>query len=180
MEPTIGFQLGNIRKIKCTQMQYKQRHALTSHINPCVRREQQNISTMEMLLSACFPLFFELTPNISLLVQSEKNPWSTIKVTKGFPWLFQCPIKPWGETILGHLQAPKAETHFIPNPLHLTHGIKISSHENQGTHFLISTSHYNHLKSWTHLDVGVLTMQVHPAMPYRRLPPSVLDSSPPT
>lgn len=47
------------------------------------------------------------------------------------------------------------------NPLHITKGIKARLHKSK-VHFVISTSHYAHLKSLSDLGFEVLTLQVHP------------------
>lgn len=141
-------------------MQYNQRRSLASHTSPRVRRKQWNISLIKMhlmpLFSTTFPTHFKRFTSISNRTTFLKD----YRNRRRLPQLSKCRAKPLGN-YFGPTEGPKW---LIPqinsNPLHLIQGIQ-SFHTKRKVHFFGLHFHYTHLKSWTDLNAGVLTLQVH-------------------
>lgn len=139
-----GFFLWNTSKLKYTRVDYKQHHALASHVIPCVKRNQWNVSVMKMHLTRFLTTTFQLTPCVSFLVCTRQHLWRPTKITKCFPG----PLSAWQsleETVMVRPNAQTTKTQFIWNPFHLTQGRKLV-HTESKWHF--SNIHLSLQWSW--------------------------------
>ena len=121
------------------------------------------------LFPTTFPTHFKCftsSLNRTTFLKDYRNRWR-------LPQLSKCRAKPLGKLFWADRRSKWLIPQINSNPLHLIQGIK-SFHTKRKVHFFGLHFHCTHLKSWTDLNAGVLTLQVHSRATVSEI--SIIDS----